>query len=52
MNRESLAFSNILKINPEDGEKILEEKWLFEKILLDYNIIDFTSKKYKYNFTS
>jgi len=33
-----------------DYIKKLEEKWKYEKILLDYNIIDFTSKrKYFYN---
>ena len=31
-------------LDNEDYIKKLEEKWKYEKILLDYNIIDFTSK--------
>ena len=40
-------YSNSQEIEISDNEeyiKKLEEKWKYEKILLDYNIIDFTSK--------
>ena len=45
LEKEIKKQSNIDEIF--DGNKYikkLEEKWKYEKILLDYNIIDFTSK--------
>ena len=34
-----------IKIRDIKCPRLLEEQWKYEKILLDYNIIDFTSKK-------
>jgi hypothetical protein len=45
VHRKSFIFNNILKIKTIKCPKLLEEQWKYEKILLDYNIIDFTSKK-------
>ena len=45
--RKSIYSNNSKEIEIHDNEeyiKKLEEKWKYEKILLDYNIIDFTSK--------
>ena len=43
-HKKSFIFNNILKIKNIKCPRLLEEQWKFEKILLDYNIIDFTSK--------
>jgi hypothetical protein len=41
----SYEFSNIIKLKKEKTPpQLLDEHWFFEKILLDYNIIDFTCK--------
>ena len=54
IDRESLyLFQSIIKIRKEKSmPKLLDEQWHYEKILLDYNIIDFTCKLYniKINF--
>ena len=44
-HKKSYIFNNILKIKILKCPRLLEEQWIFEKILLDYNIIDFTSKQ-------
>ena len=44
-HKKSYIFSNILKLKMTKCPRLLEEQWKYEKILLDYNIIDFTSKK-------
>ena len=44
-HKKSFIFNNILKIRNIKCPRLLEDQWKFEKILLDYNIIDFTSKK-------
>ena len=44
-HKKSFIFNNILKIRNIKCPRLLEEQWKYEKILLDYNIIDFTSKK-------
>lgn len=44
-HKKSFIFNNILKIKNIKCPRLLEEQWKYEKILLDYNIIDFTSKK-------
>ena len=44
-HKKSFIFNNILKIKNINCPRLLEEQWKYEKILLDYNIIDFTSKK-------
>ena len=43
---------NFLTIINKNGNKknILKEHWQLEKILLDYNILDFSSKYNNYNF--
>ena len=51
-HKKSFIFNNILKIKNIKCPRLLEEQWKYEKILLDYNIIDFTSKKIKYNINS
>jgi len=43
-HKNSFIFNNILKIKKIKCPRLLEEQWKYEKILLDYNIIDFTSK--------
>jgi hypothetical protein len=43
-NQKSFIFNNILKIKKIKCPRLLEEQWKYEKILLEYNIIDFTSK--------
>jgi hypothetical protein len=45
VHKKSYIFKNILKIKQLKCPRLLEEQWKYEKILLDYNIIDFTSKK-------
>ena len=42
---KSYIFNNTLKLKSIKCPRVLEEQWIYEKILLDYNIIDFTSKK-------
>lgn len=42
---KSYIFNNALKLKSIKCPRVLEEQWIYEKILLDYNIIDFTSKK-------
>ena len=44
VHKNSFIFNNILKIKKIKCPRLLEEQWKYEKILLDYNIIDFTSK--------
>ena len=44
-HKKSFIFNNIIKIRDIKCPRLLEEQWKYEKILLDYNIIDFTSKK-------
>lgn len=48
-HKKSFIFNNILKIKNIKCPRLLEEQWKFEKILLDYNIIDFTSKTIYFN---
>ena len=43
-HKKSFIFNNIIKIKKIKCPRLLEEQWKYEKILLDYNIIDFTSK--------
>ena len=43
-HKKSYIFNNLLKLKMIKCPRLLEEQWKFEKILLDYNIIDFTSK--------
>ena len=43
-HKKSYIFNNLLKLKMIKCPRLLEEQWIFEKILLDYNIIDFTSK--------
>lgn len=45
VHKKSYIFNNILKLKLLKCPRLLEEQWIYEKILLDYNIIDFTSKK-------
>ena len=45
VHKKSYIFNNLLKIKILKCPRLLEEQWIYEKILLDYNIIDFTSKK-------
>lgn len=44
-HKKSFIFNNLIKIRDIKCPRLLEEQWKYEKILLDYNIIDFTSKK-------
>ena len=44
-HKKSYIFSNILKLKMTKCPRLLEDQWKYEKILLDYNIIDFTSKQ-------
>ena len=44
-HKKSFIFNNIIKIRNIKCPRLLEDQWKYEKILLDYNIIDFTSKK-------
>lgn len=46
-SKDSYIFSNIIKLKKEKNPKLLIEQWKYEKILLDYNIIDFTCKQNK-----
>lgn len=43
-HKKSFIFNNLIKIKKIKCPRLLEEQWKYEKILLDYNIIDFTSK--------
>ena len=43
-HKKSFIFNNLLKIKNIKCPRLLEDQWKYEKILLDYNIIDFTSK--------
>ena len=43
-HKKSYIFNNILKLKMTKCPRLLEDQWKYEKILLDYNIIDFTSK--------
>jgi hypothetical protein len=47
VHKKSYIFNNILKLKMIKCPRLLEEQWKYEKILLDYNIIDFTSKQIK-----
>jgi len=42
VHKKSYIFNNILKLKMIKCPRLLEEQWKYEKILLDYNIIDFT----------
>ena len=42
-HKKSFIFNNLIKIKKIKCPRLLEEQWKYEKILLDYNIIDFTS---------
>ena len=43
--RNDYIFKSIIKIRKETSRpQLLDEQWYYEKILLDYNIIDFTCK--------
>ena len=43
--RNDYIFKSIIKIRKEKSRpQLLDEQWYYEKILLDYNIIDFTCK--------
>ena len=45
LKANSYEFKNIIKLKKEKTlPQLLDEHWFFEKILLDYNIIDFTCK--------
>ena len=44
VHKKSYIFNNLLKLKMIKCPRLLEEQWKYEKILLDYNIIDFTSK--------
>ena len=48
VHKKSYIFNNILKLKMTKCPRLLEEQWKYEKILLDYNIIDFTSKQIIY----
>ena len=40
-------FNNLIKIkNEKSSQKLLDEQWQYQKILLDYNILDFARKNY------
>ena len=43
-HKKSYIFNNILKLKMTKCPRLLEDQWKDENILLDYNIIDFTSK--------
>ena len=43
-HKNSYIFNNLLKLKMIKCPRLLEDQWKYEKILLDYNIIDFTSK--------
>lgn len=49
-HKNSFIFNNLFKIKNIKCPRLLEEQWKYEKILLDYNIIDFTSKKIFFYF--
>ena len=43
--RNDYIFKSIIKIRKETSRpQLLDEQWYYEKILLEYNIIDFTCK--------
>ena len=45
IERNDYIFKSIIKIRKETSRpQLLDEQWYYEKILLDYNIIDFTCK--------
>ena len=47
--RNDYIFKSIIKIRKETiRPQLLDEQWYYEKILLDYNIIDFTCKLNNY----
>ena len=50
IHKKSFIFNSILKLKSIKCPRLLEEQWIYEKILLDYNIIDFTCKKNYINF--
>ena len=50
LEKNILMEDNNLEVNFGISLKPLEEQWKYQKILLDYNILDFTSKFYIYNF--
>lgn len=50
IHKKSYIFNSILKLKSIKCPRLLEEQWIYEKILLDYNIIDFTCKKNYINY--
>ena len=44
-HKKSFIFKSVINIGRLNCPRPLEDQWNYEKILLDYNIIDFTSKK-------
>ena len=44
-HKKSFIYKNIININRLNCPRQLKEQWNYEEILLNYNIIDFTSKK-------
>ena len=46
-NANQYIFNNIIKIKTEkSSQKLLDEQWKHQKILLDYNLLDFICKNY------
>lgn len=46
-NANQYIFNNIIKIKTgKSNQKLLDEQWKHQKILLDYNLLDFTCKNY------
>ena len=46
-NVNKYIFNNLIKIkNEKSSQKLLDEQWHHQKILLDYNILDFARKNY------
>lgn len=50
LEKNNLIEDNIIETNLGFSLKPLEEQWKYQKILLDYNILDFTSKYYDFFF--
>ena len=46
-NANQYIFNNIIKIKTEkSSQKLVDEQWKHQKILLDYNLLDFICKNY------
>ena len=52
LEKNNLIEDNIFEINLGISLKPLEEQWKYQKILLDFNILDFTSKFHFIKFFS